>query len=88
MKVPEKVFARAFVEVGKKGGDVFSIDAVGALKRWAVQAIFGLDARRSGDSNAWSGWCADYRADRNNAESRHVRTIKRQVEKGRARCFN
>jgi len=64
MKVPEKVFARAFVEVGKKGGDVFSIDAVGALKRWAVQAIFGLDARRSGDSNAWSGWCADYRADR------------------------
>ncbi|KAK7253894.1 hypothetical protein SO694_0000302 [Aureococcus anophagefferens] len=38
MKVPEKVFAHAFVQVGKKGGHVFSIDAVGALKRWAVQA--------------------------------------------------
>jgi hypothetical protein len=68
MKVPEKVFARSFVEV-RKNGHVFSADAVGALQRWAVRAISSLDARRNGDADSWSGWCAEYRARRLDAVS-------------------
>lgn len=49
---------------GYLGAVILSVDAVGALHQWARLAVNSLDAKRAGDANAWSGWCADYRADR------------------------